>query len=270
MPAAQRSISIVDVASNSMGSPESDDQRSPRATTPEQQRGSINADGSVNLGFRRRSVDNGNQMTLLPEPPSMMRSQSGRPQHPSSAPMAYTSTSSLQAPYPQPVVSSLTDENRLPPLTSYSSTDQRRPSLSPNSFLSPSRKRSFSAAETEASNPPQTINTTSLPPPDSGSKRLSSIKSILNPAQQGSPTQTDASNLDPILRAPKPSPPPTQYANMPSPAPSQGTSPDTMNETDRHRERAKLERRAELQREAERMRELLKAKERELEELGDA
>jgi GATA-binding protein len=132
-------------------------------------------------------------------------------------------------------------------MTSYPSPTQRHPSLSPNSFLSPSRKRSFSVTEIEPrgdAGPP-------TEPAPSHSKRLSSIKSILNPGF------SDPSAGSPIS---------SRYTPSPANSTAGGAGRDAQSES----ERAKLERREMLQREAERMREALKAKERELAELAES
>lgn len=204
-----------------MGSPESDHVSPP----PEAHRGSTNPDGSINLGFRNRN---------LPDP---TRGQSIQQQHPGSDLIAYASNSQSHGNDND----SLNDDNRLPPINSFSSARQRI-SLSPNSFLSPSRKRSFSNTDMEPSLRDSATNPTSTNP-----KRLSSIKSLLNPG---------ASDHEPNDRRS-----PSQFLNPPSPNySSQAPVQDS--------ERAKFERREMLQREAERMREALKAKERELAELG--
>ena len=137
--------------------------------TPE--RGTENDDGSINLGMRRRP---GQPLTIEPSPVMRPSGQN------SPLPPASTSASDLAA-YHQPsglprhVPNSLNDDNRLPPMTSLAAaTSERQTSLSPASFLSPRRKRSFSATETEAGSVA-----------DGGhesAKRLSSIKSILNPS----------------------------------------------------------------------------------------
>jgi GATA-binding protein len=248
VPATQGTqASGFDVASNSIGSPDSDGP-SPRSEAHDQ-RGTMNPDGSINLGFRPR-----HEPRILPEPLSTVRNRDG----PSDL-TAYASHQSSHTTDP----SSLNDENRLPPMATYPSPTQRRSPLSPNSFLSPGRKRSFSAAETEGFPSPSEQN----------SKRLSSIKSILNPSQA---TSDGEDYLDPSLRLSRS--PGARCANVPSPsscAPSPiGTSAPTSGQNSARdpsseSERAKLERRAELQREAERMREALAAKERELAELNE-
>ena len=262
VPAAQGSqLSGIDVANNSVGSPESD-----RASPPSETRdlrGSMNPDGSVNLGFRRR---NEHARAMLPEP-SMARN--GQQQLPTSDLIAYASTSSNQAPLPENL-DSLSNDNRLPPMTSYPSPVQRRPSLSPNSFLSPSRKRSFSAAEIDPRPHLSEVGNTSS---SAHPKRLSSIKSILNPGFSDS----DSSDMRGIDRQSPGRYPAIGSIGSPSMSSGYATSPansgvgsalssgrDAQSESDK----SKLERREMLQREAEHMREALKAKERELEELG--
>ncbi|GKT48617.1 GATA-type transcription factor sre [Colletotrichum spaethianum] len=223
------------------------------------ERGTMNEDGSINLGFRRREEKT---MAMLPDP-NLRQNRQGSPL-PSHDLAAYQSSSSRTShPYP----GSLNDDNRLAPITSLTAAGERQSSLSPASFLSPSRKRSLSA-EGNA-------------PGDGGpdtAKRLSSIKSILNPTSaDDSPAYHSGSDdaaehyarsaMSPAASAPSPG----SYSNthltpLPSPGPSSQTSnPGYRPET----ERVKAEKRAALVREAERMREMLAAKERELAELGN-
>jgi len=251
VPAALGSqASGIDVGANSIGSPESDGQ-SPRPETQDH-RGSMNPDGSVNLGFKPRSEPSRN---ILPEPTTTIRQNGQQLLH--NDLNAYISHPHNN--YHHQDTSSLNADNKLPPMAAYPSPTQRPPSLSPNFLLSPSRKRSFSAAESDP---------TQLPPlqQDPNNKRLSSIKSILNPSQRAA----DESNLDPTLRTPAATTSPgLRYAPSPSNGgtPARDLHPPTT--TDAERERARLERRAELQREAERMRQMLAAKERELAELAE-
>ncbi|KAJ0167637.1 Suppressor of ferric uptake 1 [Colletotrichum tanaceti] len=222
------------------------------------ERGTMNEDGSVNLGFRRREE---NDMTMLPGP-NLHQNRQGSPL-PSHDLAAYQSSSSRTL---HPYIGSLNDDNRLAPITSLTAAKERQSSLSPASFLSPSRKRSLSAEG----------NPSGDGGPDT-SKRLSSIKSILNPTsaddspayQSGSDDAAEhyaRSAMSPAASAPSPG----SYSNshmtpLPSPGPSSQTSnPGYRPET----ERAKAEKRAALVREAERMREMLAAKERELAALG--
>lgn len=257
VPAAQGSQASGIDASNSVDSPESDRQ------SPPADRGSINPDGSVNLGFRLRNDQQGR--SLLPDPSSTMRSQSSQ-QLPSSDLTAYASTSNT---HPQEHPESLNDDNRLPPMASYPS---------PNSFLPPSRKRSFSAAHMEAQ------PNVSEPAAAAQPKRLSSIKSILNPGFSNPDAHPQhSSDQDPtIRRSAGDRSSPVGYPGASSPGLSSGTagyatSPansrvgsalSSGRDAASEGERSRLERREMLQREAERMREALKAKERELAELG--
>jgi GATA-binding protein len=238
----------------STGSPESDGQSPPLESV---QRGSINPDGSMNLGFRRMEQ----ARTLLPEPVSTNRNNG---QTSGSDLGAYISNTQS---YSQEHQDSLHDDNRLPPMTSYPSPTPNRPSLSPNTFLSPSRKRSFSNIEAEAlpaMSDPSNPSIQSTQP-----KRLSSIKSILNPGY--SDPNPDSRN--------SPGRSSSGYGRMGSPSMGStniglnrySTSPVSLSANavnERDRERQKTERREMLQREADKMREALAAKERELEELG--
>jgi GATA-binding protein, other eukaryote len=237
---------------NHTGSPESD---SPLpGNTQHDQRGTVNADGSINLGFRPRY-----EPRLLPAP--VAASQMDSQQHlPSIGPTAHGSNQSNH----HQDNSSLNNDNRLPPMASYPSPTPRPPSLSPNSFLSPSRKRSFTVAESE----PASSSTS-----ESNSKRLSSIKSILNPSQQSS---ENSESLDPSLRLARSpemhygkAPSPSSYGHNPGAAWESSSAQSSKRDVGSESERAKIEKRAELQREAERMREALRAKERELEELNE-
>lgn len=227
--------------------------------TPE--RGTMNEDGSVNLGLRRRP---GHPLTIEPEPAvRSSRNPSPLPSTSASDLAVYHQHSTASRSMP----SSLNDENKLAPLASMNSAiaDDRQSSLSPASFLSPTRKRSFSSTEAD-----------SVKGADGGhesAKRISSIKSILNPSTSAAeppnpgPTSTDRGEYAlPPLRSPS--------ANI-SPRPSGGGGFTPLNATSRSREndadseRIKAERRMLLRQEAERMREMLAAKEQELMELGE-
>ncbi|KAK2046510.1 GATA zinc finger protein [Colletotrichum somersetense] len=225
------------------------------------ERGTMNEDGSINLGFRRRE-EKTNTVTMLPDP-NLRQNRQGSPL-PSHDLAAYQSSGSRTShPYP----GSLNDDNRLAPITSLTAAGERQSSLSPASFLSSSRKRSLSAEG----------NLPSDGGPDT-SKRLSSIKSILNPTSaddnpayhSGSDDAAEhyaRSAMSPAASAPSPG----SYSNAHStPLPSPGPSSQTNNLGYRpESERLKAEKRAALVREAERMREMLAAKERELAELGN-
>ena len=251
VPAAQ-GTQAIDVATNAMGSPESDRQ------SPPADRGTVNPDGSVNLGLRMRNPQHARG--LLPEP--SMLAQNGQ-QMPSSNLTAYASTNTQSQGHSHDLSESLNDDNRLPPMTSYPSPANRGSSLSPNTFLSPSRKRSFSATEIEVR--PNLSESAST-----GPKRLSSIKSILNPGfvDPGlNANQSSSDARDRYAGVSSPSSSSAQYVTSPSTS-GAGSALSSGRDAQSESERSKLERREMLQREAERMREMLKAKERELAELG--
>ncbi|KAI0014907.1 hypothetical protein F4780DRAFT_784661 [Xylariomycetidae sp. FL0641] len=219
----------------------------------EMEKGSVNEDGSVNLGRRRRTEQ---PMTLLPEP---FRSAQGSTSMPSTDLSAYHNT---HAPQPLAFHESLIDDNRLAPLTSISAlANERQSSLSPASFLSPSRrKRSFSATDSDGA-------------ADSGhdnAKRLSSIKSILNPTNEASPRSNFSDDAFESLRRRSPA---ATLMSASSPGNFSITSAMVPSmhsrETTVESERSKADKRAALQQEAERMRQMLAAKERELAALGD-
>ncbi|KAL3955403.1 hypothetical protein ACCO45_010966 [Purpureocillium lilacinum] len=240
-----------------------DDTRSSERT-PE--RGTENEDGSINLGFRRRPE---HPAAIEPEP--VMRS-SGQ-----NSPLPLPSAVDLAAyhqsrGFSRNVASPLNDDNRLPPMSSMTAAmSDRQSSMSPASFLSPRRKRSFSATETDAGSVTDGGH--------EGAKRLSSIKSILNP-QSGHderpvsrPGSVDKGEYTlPPLRSSGPGLGPAG-----SPGPSATMEPSLNmskgNDTQGSRdfgdaERLRVERRLAVQKEADRIREMLAAKERELMELG--
>lgn len=236
------------------------------STTPppdtSRERGSINPDGSVNLGLRRQQEQQ--QYQLVPE--SVLRQHRPSPPLPSGDLTQYQSSNSRHHRDIPP--ESLTDDNRLAPITSLTATSGgRQTSLSPASFLSPMRKRSFGETEHPSSSEAES------------NKRLSSIKSILNPSvgprppslspsmtgaeeiaqlrmYQGSPAGTIPSASSPSSY-PAASPLPHEYEQQYADARSVSSESEAM----------KAERRVALQREAERMRELLAAKEKELADL---
>ncbi|KAK3390991.1 hypothetical protein B0H63DRAFT_520191 [Podospora didyma] len=162
----KRVIPFAGQASEADNASEPIDSSSPKSDV-DMERGSTNPDGSVNLGFRRQQE---RPMTLVPE--TVLRRNKQASPMPAGDLGQYHSSHGSQH---QTLPDSLTNENRLAPLTSISVPDDRQSSLSPASFLSPSRKRSFSATDLEFPNPVD----------GDTSKRLSSIKSILNPAAHG-------------------------------------------------------------------------------------
>lgn len=235
------------------------------ATTPPPdvsgERGSLNPDGSVNLGLRRQQDQQ--HLQLVPE--SVLRQNRPSPPLPSGDLTQYQSSNSRYQRELPP--GSLSDDNRLAPITSFTATPGgRQTSLSPASFISPMRKRSFGETEYPSSSETES------------NKRLSSIKSILNhppPPPNASPRASGAEEPSyPRMYQGSPGGTVTS-ASSPSSYPAASPVPygyehqyaDVRNvsgETDA----VKAERRAALQREAERMRQLLAAKERELAELG--
>lgn len=215
------------------GSTEAGDSPSPGADTSTE-RGSVNPDGSVNLGLRPRPEP---PLTLVPEavlrqnrPPSPLHSGNLTQYHSSPTNQGYN------------IPESLTNENRLAPLTSIAAQADRGSSLSPASFLSPSRrKRSFSSTDMDSPEPPDTDNP----------KRLSSIKSLLNHASASSTSQDAMENrLPPLGPRASASGPPQRH--------------DSAQDASGESGRTKTERRLALEQEAERMREMLAANEREL------
>ncbi|THC88166.1 hypothetical protein EYZ11_012388 [Aspergillus tanneri] len=138
-----------------------------------------------------------------------------------------------------------------------------RRSLSPNPANPKKRTLAETASSAEAAAVPTTLESGSnqLPPimssiNPSPPTRLSSISSILN-----HPGSHDESRLDPSLAALSRQ---QQHPHQPPLAPPPSQPLPGLTELDGFRE----DRRAKLQREAEEMREMLRAKERELAELG--
>lgn len=222
------------------------------------ERGCMNPDGSVSLGLRKQTKE---QQGLQLVPESVLRQNSVPPMTTAGTLNQYSVYNKYHSETPQ----SLDDDHRLAPITSIAGASDRQTSLSPASFLSPTRKRSFG----------ETNDHTSPSEPDTN-KRLSSIKSILNPPRPTSPHMTGTDESAP-QRSYADSPAGTM-ASAPSPgaysnASSAGTGPAYGSVESRRlsmeSETSKAERRAALQREAERMRQMLAANERELAELED-
>jgi len=250
------------VGSEAEGSVEPMHSPSPEADV---ERGSVNPDGSVNLGFRRREEEH--SRTLVPETVLRQNRQHspntgdlGQYQYSSSSNHRQFDHHGNRRNAPE----SLSNENRLAPLTSLGVQDDRQSSLSPASFLSPSRKRSISNVEGDPTGPA-----------DAGdSKRLSSISSILNPAA----SRGAEDYQEPSIQAARS--PGSTAASAPSPGalssagvavtPPPFASAQLSSRELGGDERSKADKRAALAWEAERMREMLAAKERELAELDDA
>ncbi|KAI1470625.1 uncharacterized protein F4812DRAFT_456634 [Daldinia caldariorum] len=213
----------------------------------ERERGTVNEDGSVNLGLRRKAE---HPLTLLPDP---IRSGPASGPITSTDLIAYHTTN---APHNIDIRDSFTHDNRLAPLKSLVALSDRQSSLSPASFQSPSRKRSFSGTDSEY--------TPSEPGHDS-SKRLSSIKSLLNPASESNSGFFPVDNLAEALRLRSPA---TTILSAPSPS-LQGMTINILpaiqsRESTAEDEKSKAERLAALQEEAERIRQMLADKEREM------
>lgn len=216
------------------------------------EKGSMNADGSVNLGFRKAIHE---PATYESRPSSTHSAYGHRQPSPHSA-MSDLAAYQQQSLRPRNMASnSFNDDNRLPPIQSMQGTNvDRQSSISPASFISAPRKRSFSSAEEQRQHDEGTNDP----------KRLSSIKSILNPSQGGSRHEQRNDFSLPPLRSPG-----TTIQSAPSPGlySSRDPTPALSDHPGENEHRA--ERRAALQREAERMREMLAAKERELMDLGE-
>lgn len=267
IPASQEATHEGSVAPESVGS------SSPPPIAPSE-RGSMNPDGSVNLGLRRQQE----QQTLQLVPESILRQNRPSPPLLSGDLTQYSSHLRQH----REISDSLSDDNKLAPITSFAATSGRQSSLSPASFLAPLRKRSFGETDYSSSTEPE------------NNKRLSSIKSILNsssaaapllpppppqpplsmaPTIQRSPHMTGAEG--PMRTPPYLSSPTVTIASAISSGPYSVASPipgpaypDLERRLSDESDTSKAERRAALQREAERMREMLAAKEKELAELG--
>lgn len=210
------------------------------------QAGNINPDGSINLGFRSRGSDgnlSNHHRGYQPPPIDFTGYQVDRPRHQGDY------RQELQRVSPNTVHADSTNVPSTQPPVSVSSTPPRN-----------TRKRSLSIAEGDSARDHHSEN--------ARSNRLSSISSILNPAQQ-----IDGDNvlIDPSLTAiDRDHYHQQQHQNLqhqPPPASSSGDQswPVTVDDPGG---KERLARRAQLQREAEEMREMLKAKERELAELS--
>lgn len=218
------------------------------APEPLTERGSLNDDGSINLGLRPHLEP---LPSILPTP----RMHHTQPTLPGVADLAGYQTSHARQPHARPDNDLL--ENRLAPITSMPATiADRQSSQSPASFMPPSRKRSFSSAEDE--------HMSGTPGNPEQSNRLSSIKSILNPSSR----PEDEEAREAYVRAARASPgfvpsPGHRAQQTPSPLPSPyGTG--HVQSLSEEQERRKAHRREELHQEARKMREALAAKEREI------
>jgi hypothetical protein len=214
--------------------------------TPE--RGTENEDGSINLGVRRRPDQH--PLTIEPKPATLRPSGQVSPLPSASDLAAYHQRSG----YSQSVSSHATEDNRLPPMSSMAAVSDRQSSMSPASFLSPRRKRSFSATDTDAGS--------SVDVGPESAKRISSIKSILNPTGSDGMTRSGGTKMDDYTL-----PPLRSAGGLLGPHLNDVSNDGPERATKNESERLRTERRLALQKEAARMREMLAAKERELMEL---
>jgi hypothetical protein len=257
VPALQEQSSSHNLASTSV-SPE------PNYSKPSNfhhERGSANIDGSINLGIRSRSSENDRH--ILPEPRPIIKDGQRTAVHPPPVDFTGYTLPAVNQQQQQPPPAQHPPENKLPPLT-YSPPSPRL-SVSPHPGEASTRKRSFSYTEGES---PDRLGVL-----DQSSKRLSSIKSILNPTQH----PTNNPPIEPSLLASS-SPQQQQHQQQQQQQqqqhqqqpPSQSQTSFSPTRTTKTAEQERLDRRAELQREADMMRELLAAKERELARLDSS
>lgn len=256
------------------------------------ERGSLNPDGSISLGLRKEQHrEQRRALQLVPE--TVLRQNSLPPMTTAPKLTQYSVYNKYHSETPQ----SLDDDHRLAPIgiSTLATPSDRQTSLSPASFLSPTRKRSFGET-TDHTSPSESDTTT-----NNNNKRLSSIQTLLHPAllsgsgasgsvsQQWpvSPSRTiSAENLSPQQHSyrtdspphcstPWSAPSPGAYSNASSsvaagPSAAASAHVDSLSSrrlSGNESESVRAERRAALQREAQRMRELLAANERELAEL---
>ncbi|OAA43677.1 GATA transcription factor [Metarhizium rileyi] len=220
--------------------------------TPE--RGTENEDGSINLGTRRRPETY--RLTIEPKPTAMRSSGQISPL-PSASDLA---TYHPRSGYSRSVSSHANEDNRLPPMSSMTAVSDRQSSISPASFLSPRRKRSFSATDTETGS--------NVDIGSENAKRISSIKSILNPTGGGGMSRPGNGDMDDYTLPPLRSTGGLLNPHVQDVPPGAGSRNDVHGYMGKNEnERVKAERRLALQRETDQMREMLAAKERELMEL---
>ncbi|KAL2886120.1 GATA factor SREP [Ceratocystis lukuohia] len=147
-----------------------------RSPEPSMERGTLNEDGSVNLGVRRRRPENAKESSdsmVIDSNPSPRLSGKQRRQAQAKSQRQEQNQNQRQN---QNTSVQQHDAGQLPP----SVKDERQPSNSPSPFLAHSRKRSFST--TEGLSPPNQHLQSAA---SDSSKRISSINSILNPANDG-------------------------------------------------------------------------------------
>lgn len=245
IPATHENSQVQSHLSSFPRSVSPDSQHTDVAKDVRDQSGNINADRSIKLGFRSRGIDDdlsNHHRDYQPPPIDFTGYQMERPRH--------------QANYPH-------EQRRVSPNTAHADS-RTASSTHPRVSLSSTpprntRKRSISVAEGD--------NTRDHHPESARSNRLSSISSILNPAQQ---SEGDNVPIDPSLTAidrdhyhQPPHQPPQQQQEPPAAASGDRSRPVAVDDPGG---KDRLARRAQLKREAEEMREMLRAKERELAE----
>lgn len=226
-------------------SPDSQHADIPKPKDVRDQAGNVNLDGSVNLGFRSRgsgdSLSN-HHHGYQPPPIDFTGYQVDRLLH--------------QSGYPQ-------EQQRVSPNTIHADSRNVPSTKSPVSATTTpprnTRKRSISIAEGDSTRDHHSEG--------GRSNRLSSISSILNPAQQ---SEGDVVPIDPSLTAIDRDHYHQRQYQRPQQQPTPASSGDRSRPVavDDPGGKERLTRRAQLQREAEEMREMLKAKERELADLS--
>ncbi|KAL1888562.1 GATA type transcriptional activator of nitrogen-regulated proteins [Ceratocystis pirilliformis] len=147
-----------------------------RSPEPSMERGTLNEDGSVNLGVRRRRPGNAKESSdsmVIDSNPSLPQKQKRQARAKSQCQDLNQNQNQGQT---QNTPVQQHDASQLSP----SGKDDRQPSNSPSPFLAHSRKRSFST--TEGLSPPNQHLQSAA---SDSTKRISSINSILNPANDG-------------------------------------------------------------------------------------
>lgn len=219
--------------------------------TPE--RGTENDDGSINLGVRRRQDQYA--IAIEVEPPANRGNGQFSPLPAAADLAAYNQRNG----HSHNILGHGGEENRLPPMSSRAAVSDRQSSMSPASFLSSRRKRSFSATDTDTGS--------SADFGQESAKRISSIKSILNPSSGDTIDRCGSADMDDCTLPPLRSASGLLAAQTQSVPPGVATSKDGQERERAEMDRVRAERRLALRREADRMREALAAKERELMEL---
>ncbi|MCJ1382258.1 putative electron transfer flavoprotein subunit [Xylographa soralifera] len=219
---------------------------SPAATSEKQLQQSrpsnINYDGSTSLGLRPRNRSSERQYEAIPTDFTGF----GRP--PSMSPDTYSQERMrnlrFSSPYNPPML--------IPPLQTSPASQSSKPEAT--------RKRSFAAAEGTGG--------LDITPDSARSNRLSSISSILNPAQQSGKSTDDIIMDTSYQRSSSSQSQPRNQTYNSMPTSEQRWRPlDYEDSGSAVTDIEKLTRKAKLKREADEMRQMLEAKEKELQEL---